>query len=432
MSGLNSNEEEFSFIKEKIKEKPLSKKRLAVYSFFCVAMALIFGLLASFTFALTKPYFEAKLTKEEKPDQVSIPRDETAEETESAMAQNPSQPQQPNVVDNPDVSANYELELKDIETLYKKLNEVAKEADKFIVTVTGVTSDVDWFNDTLENKGQAAGIIVANNGQELIMLTNLSVVDNVEQIRVTFCNGCTVEGSLGKYDSNANLAIVSVPLSSIDESIMDNVGIATLGNSYASYNGDMVIALGSPLGYSNSVTYGMLTSTSKTVTTIDANYHILTTDAAGSQNASGVLINLEGQVIGMISPQYTPDSSMGVITALAISDLKSGIQKLSNQKDVVYFGVKGSEVTADIVEQQKLPVGVYIVETVMDSPAMNAGLQNGDVITKLGTEEIKTVRDLQNELNKYSPNEVISVVVKRQGIDEYKDINFAVTLGAMN
>jgi S1-C subfamily serine protease len=435
MSGLN-NEEEFSFIKEKIKEKPLNKKRLVLYALFCVMMAVVFGLLASFTFVLARPYFEEKLAKEQEPDKVSIPRDETSEEeTESAMAQTPTnnQTQEPaQTVDNPVVIPEFELELDDVEALYKKLNEVAREADKFIVTVTGVTSDVDWFNDTLENKGQATGIVVANNGQELLMLTNLDVVENVEQIMVTFCDGSTFEASAGKYDSNTRLAVVSVPLENIQEATMNCISIAGLGNSYASHNGDVIIALGSPLGYSNSVTYGMLTSTSKTVTTVDANYRILTTDATGSSNASGVTINLDGEVIGMIAPEYSPDSSMGVVTALAISDLKSVIEKLSSHEDVVNFGVKGSDVTTDIAEQQNLPVGVYVVESVMDSPAMNAGIKNGDVITKLGDTEIKTIRDLQNELYKYQPNQVVNVVAKRQGMDEYKDIDFVVTLGAMN
>lgn len=436
MSGLSNNEEEFSFIKEKIKDKPLNKKRLALYAALCVMMAIIFGMLASVTFVLTRPYFEDRFAKDKEPDKVSIPKDETSfHETESAMAQTPSDTptqEQPQTVENPVVIQEIELELEDVERLYKKLNDVAKEADKYVVTVTGVTSDVDWFNDTLENKGQAAGIIVANNGQELLMITKLDVVENVEQIRVTFCDGCTLEATAGKYDSNSKLAVVSVPLNQVEESTMNAISIASLGNSYASHNGDAVIALGSPLGYSNSVTYGMLTSTSKSVTTVDANYRILTTDAVGSLNASGVIINLDGEVIGIIAPEYNQDNSMGVITALAISDLKAGIEKLSSHKDVVNFGVKGSDVTLDIAEQQNLPVGVYVIETVMDSPAMNGGIQNGDVITKLGDTEIKTVRDLQNELNKCQPNQVISVVAKRQGMDEYKDINFVVTLGIMN
>jgi S1-C subfamily serine protease len=213
---------------------------------------------------------------------------------------------------------------------------------------------------------------------------------------------------------------------------MNSISVATLGNSYSVAKGDAVIAVGSPLGYSDSVTYGMLTSTSKSVTTVDANYRIFTTDAVGSANASGVLINLDGEVIGYISPSFSPDSSMRVITALAISDLKSNIVKLSNNEEVVLFGVKGSDVTNNIAEQEGLPVGVYVVETVLDSPAMNAGIQNGDVITKVGGVEVKTVRELQAELSKYQADNVIPIVVKRQGIDEYKDIDFVVSLGAKN
>jgi serine protease Do len=433
MSDSKNNDKEFSFIKEKIKDKPLNKKRIVLKSLMCILMAVVFGAIASFTFVLTMPYFEDKLQKEEEPGKVSIPKDETTiQETESANAQVTEEAVPTEIVEPPVVVPEFEIELDDLKALYMKLSNVSKDAAKCLVTVTGVTSDVDWFNDTLENKGQASGIIVANNGQELIMLTNYGIISDAEKITVTFVDGSTVEASAGKYDVNTQLAIVSVPLDRIAEATMNSITVAKLGNSYASRKGDVVISIGSPLGYSDSVTYGMLTSTSKTVTTIDANYRILTTDAVGSVSASGALLNLDGEVIGYIAPTYSPDRSLGVIIALAISDLKADIEKLSCNEDVVYFGIKGSDVTTEIAKQKSIPTGVYVVETVLDSPAMNAGIQNGDIITMLGDKEIKTAKDLQSELAKYQANQVVPVVVKRQGIDEYKDINFVVTLGAKN
>jgi S1-C subfamily serine protease len=434
MSDSNNNDEEFSFIKEKIKDKPLNKKRIILKSIMCIIMAVVFGTIASFTFVLTRPYFEEKLQKNAEPDKVEIPQDEAGtEDTTNVQAQTQAGEQTEEVqpTEAP-IAPEFELELDDLETLDKKLSEVAKGANRFLVTVTGVTSDVDWFNDTLESTSQAAGIIVANNGQELLMLTNYGIVSKAEKITVTFIDGSTVEATAGKYDTNTQLAIVSVPLENVAETTMNSISVANLGNSYASNKGEVVISVGSPLGYSDSVTYGMLTSTAKTVTTVDANYCILTTDAVGSTNASGALINLDGDVIGYITPAYSPENCTGVITALAISDLKSNIARLSNNEDVVYLGIKGSDVTYAIAKEQNLPVGVYVVETAMDSPAMNSGIQNGDVITKIGETQIKSVRDLQNELGKYQANQVISIAVKRQGIDEYKDINFAVTLGAKN
>jgi S1-C subfamily serine protease len=436
MSGLNNNDDEFSFIKEKIKDKPLNKKRLAFKALMCITMAVAFGCIASFTFILTRPYFEEKMVKNEEPDKVEIPKDDTSnDEIENDTTQVSTVDDTQKTVKSAEVPVaipEYEIELDDLETLYKKLNTVTKEADKFLVTVTGVTSNVDWFNDTLENTGQSTGIIVANNGQELLILTNLNVVNNVEKITVTFVDGSTVEASAGKYDSNTQIAIVSVPLECITDTTMKGISVASLGNSYASCKGDVVISVGSPLGYSDSVTYGMITSNSKTVTTVDANYRILTTDALGSSKASGAVINLEGEVIGYITPQYNLDSSTGVITAIEISDLKSIIEKLSNNEDIVYFGVKGSDVTVEIAKQQQLPMGVYVVETTLYSPAMTAGIQNGDIITKIGNTDIMSVRDLQIELGKYLTNEEIAVVVKRQGLDEYKDIDFTVKLEVKN
>lgn len=444
MSGNKENKEEFSFIKEKIKDKPFNRKKAAAKIGYTIGLAILFGVVAGFTFVMTKSVFEPMLGKQSEPEKVVIPRDEndssedSTQEDESSYDEELSlEEEKENSVtlseerDSSPDSTKEDFTLEDVENLYQELYETARECEKSMVTVTGVTSDVDWFNNTYESEGQSAGMIVVNTGGELLVCADYRTVKDVESITVTFYDGEVVTASLKKYDGNTGISILSVDANDIPVATMNQIQVVTLGNSYTSNKGDFVIAVGSPLGYSESISYGILTSTSNSVSTSDCDYRILCTDVAGSSSGSGVIINLEGEVIGIIEPEYGLSDNANSITALAISDLKSVIERLSNDQDIVYMGIKGSDVTMTISDEQGIPKGVYVTETLMGSPAMNAGIQSGDVIVDVNGEEVVTLRDFQNELVNYAPSEVVSVTAMRLGMGEWKEINFTVTLDAI-
>ena len=116
-------------------------------------------------------------------------------------------------------------------------------------------------------------------------------------------------------------------------------------------------------------------------------------------------------------------------SALAISDLKGVLEKLSNGQDVVYLGVEALDVTEEIATEMDLPTGIYVTESVINSPAYNAGIQNEDVITKIADIEIKNNKNLKNTLESYKVGDIVSVEMMRKGKDGYKTIEFDVTLG---
>lgn len=266
------------------------------------------------------------------------------------------------------------------------------------MTVTGVKSDTDWFNNAYESKGQASGIIVADNGQELLILTERKVISDVEQVYVTFINDVSVEATMKKYDGNTGIAILSVPRSDVDEDTLDAIAVATLGNSLTTTQGMIAIAVGSPLGTNYSVLTGNITSTNNSISTVDHNYTVFTTDIVGSEGGSGAIINVEGEVIGLVMQDYSSAGDESTLTAISISELKSIIEMLSNNQDVPYIGLELSTVTNDIANEYDIPKGAYIKEVTMDSPAMAAGLQSGDVITKMDGEAIYNVDSYENKL----------------------------------
>ena len=227
----------FSFINEKIKAKPLNKKRLVIRTVFVVAMAVIFGLVSALVFTYFQPKFENMLYPEEKP-MVTIPKDDT-EETEEPVSesseteeteQKDTQAESGNAGTETQGTEKSELEIADFQKLQNKLYAVGREANKSIVTVTGVKSDTDWFNNPYESRGQSSGIIVAENGRELLILTERKAITDVQEIYVTFVNDTTVEAAMKKYDGNTGIAILSVPLTGIEESTRSAISTAVLGN----------------------------------------------------------------------------------------------------------------------------------------------------------------------------------------------------------
>lgn len=436
-----------SFITEKIKEKPINKKRLLMQAGFVVGMAVVFGLIASLVFTISQPRFEEMIYPEQEPV-VTIPKDnvaetECSEDTETKDTKTQDTETKDTETENTETGTNdtgageqvpvmpQQLEIADYQNLQSKLYAVGREANKFVVTVTGVKSDTDWFNNAYESKGQASGIIVADNGAELLILTERKAILDAQEIYVTFINEVSVEATMKKYDGNTGIAILSIPYSSVDAETRNAIKIATLGNSLVIPQGKIAIAVGSPLGTNYSILTGNITSTTNSISTIDSNYTIFTTDIVGSSDGSGVLINVDGEVIGLVMQDYSSEGDRNTLTAISISELKGIIEMLSNNKDIPYIGLELTTVTNDIAKEYDIPKGAYIKEVKMDSPAMAAGLQSGDVITKIGKEPVLTVDGYESALLSLTPEKSVKVVVQRQGTDGYTEITCTVDVSVL-
>lgn len=458
----------FSFINEQIKEKPLNKKRLVKKALFTVALAVIFGAVAALVFSLLQPEFSNWFYPEEK-SVVTIPKDDVTEteetgqddtqesteqkdtenngqqgenkepengqqETEEAGNSQQEQTDEPETEHNTgDISNNemQELELADFQKLQNKLYAVGKEANKFIVTVTGVKSDTDWFNNPYESKGQASGIIVAENSRELLVLTERKAIADAQEIYVTFINDVSVKAEMKKYDGNTGIAVLSVKTSELTESTKNAITVAVLGNSLTVTQGTIAIAIGSPLGTNYSILTGNITSTTNSISTIDHNYSVFTTDIVGSSNGSGALVNVDGEIIGIVMQGYSSAGDENTLTAISISELKALIEMLSNGQDIPYIGLEVTTVTAAIEREYEIPKGAYIKDVCMDSPAMAAGLQNGDVITEIDGDEILTAENYEKKLLSLKPEDTVEVKIERQGPEGYTEITCTVEVSVL-
>lgn len=422
---MKQDEQDFAFIKEKIKDKPINKKRMLIHMGYDILCAIVFGAIACFVFVCLKPHIEEWM-QPKKSQTITIPKDEEPQAEEENTEGNSEQPQEPDTV-----YVQEELGVEGYQNLQKELYAIGKQANKSVVTVTGVTSGTDWFNTPYESQNQAAGIIIANNGQELLILTEKKVIADAQSVSITFIDDETVPATLKKYDGNTGIAVISVALTDISEDTMNRITVAALGNSLVLSQGTVVIAIGNPLGANYSILCGNITSVQNKVTTIDNNYTIFTTDMVGSENGSGVLINLSGEIVGLVLKDYSNQGDRNTITALSVSELKQVIEDLSNNKDIPYLGLRISTVTEEISTKYSIPEGVYVKTVEMDSPAMAAGIQEADVIVKMNGEEVSSVEQYNQLLMGLNPGDEVKITVKRQGAEDYVDLECNAIAGVL-
>lgn len=430
---MQENEkQEYAFIREKIKDKPFQKRKLALHVLLAIVIAVVFGVVACATFTFLQPKMQKWMYPEEDP-KITIPRDEEETETEEKKEEDTQEEagqegdtEQTVVPETPQ-----ELTLEDYQKLQNQMYAVGRTANNYIVTVTGVKSDTDWFHNSYESKGQGSGIIIGNNGRELLILTEKKVISDAQDIFVTFVNDVSASAAIKKYDGNTGITVLSVLLSDLGEETLGKISIATLGNSKVINQGTLVMAVGSPTGANYSILTGTVTSTSNTITTIDSTYTVFTTDIVGSSSGSGALINLDGEVIGLVMQGYSSSEDENTLTAVSISELKSVIEMLSNNQDIPYLGLQVTTVTQLIQDEYDIPKGVYIKDVMMDSPAMAAGLQSGDVIVEVNGETITSAKMYENTILSLTPGDTVKMVINREGNNKYHEVTCNVEVGVL-
>lgn len=440
----SSQTSDFEFLQEKIKERPINKKKLLQRTVITASLALLFGLVACLTFLLLEPVLNNWLYPEEEPQIVTFPQEKNemlpedmlteGEGTQTESEESVESSEDVALVQKPedDISQTETGEEESTvlyEEMYQGVREKYKEIETSMVTVTSVKSDVDWFNNTYESEGKIAGVIIANNNRELLVLTRRSPLKEAESIRITFCNGTSAEGKIKKYDVNTDLAVIAVELKYLKSATLDNVSVANLGSSAdANLRGIPVMAVGNVLGYKDSVCLGMITSTGNILTMADNEYQLLTTDIYGSQNPSGILVSMEGNVLGILDNSHNNEDTKNLVSAIGITELKGMITKLSNGIDIPYAGIYVQDISGETRKELGIPQGAYILDIDMDSPAMEKGIQKGDIVIRVGEKEILGASDYMNAIRGYSKDTDVVISVLRYTKETYEEMQFIITL----
>ena len=410
------------FVREKIKDKPKNYKRLWIKLLTAAGCGIVFALTAVLVMLFMLPTLRGKM--QENMPQTQL-RDSQTGDTQDTPAETQSEE------DTQDTQTqNKEFTIDDYQKIQTQLYAIGNLANKSIVTITSVVSDTDWFNNSYEREGQGSGTIIGDEDGKLLILTERRIIKDASKISVTFIDDTVAPAELIKYDGNTGLAVLEVEKTKMESSTLSVIGVMSMGNSNSVHKGSIVIALGSPLGTNYSILTGSITSTSNEISTEDCNYSVYTTDIVANKNGSGILINTDGEMIGVVMQNYSA-ASTGALTAVDANELKEIIALLSDSKDVPYLGVHISTVTEKIANTYGIPKGVYIKEVEMDSPAMNAGLQSGDVILKIDDQDITTADSYTEAVLGLTLKETYSVVFMREGSNGYKELTCDIEAGIL-
>lgn len=328
----------------------------------------------------------------------------------------------------------------------KARSEISGIVDKTIPAIVSInctsTQTSDWFGQqySQEVEGSGSGFIVNQTEKELLIATNNHVVEGAEKIKVTFIDGEAAEAVIKGTDVTADLAVISIDISTVKQSTLDKIAIAKLGNSDQVKVGEIAIAIGNALGYGQSVTVGYISAKDREVEVSDGydgskKMVLLQTDAAiNPGNSGGALLNANGEVIGINTVKYASTEVEGIGYAIPISNATSIINELMTreilaEKDQGYLGIGGSDVTEDVSQIYNMPIGVFVNEVSEGGAAQKAGLLANDIITKIDAVEITSISQLRDYVTSKRVGTEVKVTYMRKSSSEYKEGTLTIKLG---
>lgn len=317
---------------------------------------------------------------------------------------------------------------------------VASVVNEVMPSVVSITSTIQSSNyygfGTQESEGAGSGFIIAKTKDNLMIATNNHVVSDATSLTVGFADDTTAKATVVGTDSSADLAVISVKLSDIKDSTASKIKVATLGSSDDLKVGEEVVAIGNALGYGQSVTTGVVSAKNREVSLTDGTMNLLQTDAAiNPGNSGGVLINMDGQVVGINNAKLEDTSVEGMGYAIPISTAKTILTDLMNAssvstKNAAFLGVVGRDINESYSSALGIPSGIYVSQVVSGSPAEKAGISAGDVITKFEGNNVSTMSGLKEKLALKKANTKVKITFKRANQSgTYEEKTVTVTLG---
>ncbi len=429
MSDNEKDNREFEFIQEQVIEKRRRKiKKVLFPTITTVGFAVLFGVTAAVTFVIVEPRLDGFLHKEEETITpvcfpTECPTDDntvTDNESTSDKTQDPT----PVIVEQ-----SIDADVEDYLSMNKNIRDVAYVVDRSIVSITSTFSVEDWFGKIVEKKITTSGVIIYNNTQNLLIMVSLDRIQDADSIQMQLSENLSVEAVFRDCVKEINLAIISVAITDIPDIYMNSFKAATLGESYSITVGSPIIALGNPNGYVNSMEIGNITSKGSSVSITDNRLDLFNTDINDNENSDGIIVNLKGEVIGVITRALKQDKNDMLSTAIGISKLKPIIEMLGNQEPHIYFGIISDDLSLDSKEEYGISSGIYVNDVFSKSPAFTAGIQTGDIILKINDMPISNTSDFNNTITAFRTGSKVKVLVLRSNGTKSEEVSLDVILG---
>lgn len=425
---VNANRVDRSYIPQEPVKKPKKsggflKKALAV-----IALGVFFGVSAGVSlyfvnFITGMSDAKAETVVEEVEEVVPVAEEEETEVSDSGIDTTSTQT---------------------VTTVVTDVTEVVDNVMPAVVSITNIYTETTSFwgqSYSSEAQSSGSGIIVNENEEELLIVTNYHVVQDADSLKVQFINDTVADAQVKGADSNMDLAVIAVRLESLDADTKNAISLAKLGDSDSLKVGEPAIAIGNALGYGQSVTTGVISALDRQIEISEdgsTTGNLIQTDAAiNPGNSGGALLNVKGEVIGINSNKIGGSAIEGMGYAIPISSAEPIIETLMARetKDKVaeerkgYLGISGINVTTDVANMYGMPMGVYVTQVYEGTAAAQAGMLNGDIITGFDGSGVGSMEDLQGYLEYYEIGETVEVTIMRANNGDYEEQTLTVVLG---
>ena len=327
------------------------------------------------------------------------------------------------------------------------ITDVSDVVDEVMPSIVAITSKTivnsgrfgpNYYGGQYVTEGAGSGVIVAENDNDIYILTNYHVVENSKELTVKFINDKSVDATIKGVSERKDVAIVSVSKKDLDNDTLEAIKIATLGDSDSLKVGNGIIAIGNALGYGQSVTTGVVSALNREVKADDYTQEMIQIDAAiNGGNSGGALLNSRGEVVGINTAKYSSSATSssssieGMGFAIPISDVKDLLDSLiegKNDSSGVVLGIEGYMTNSSGLQGYGLPTGFYISKLTDGGNAEKAGLEIGNIITEIDGKTVTSVDVIKNVLRKKDSGDSVKVKIKYTSKNEYKEKEISVSL----
>ena len=291
--------------------------------------------------------------------------------------------------------------------------EIYAAAVNSVVSInTTSQAGINIFGQPVQAASSGSGFILSSDGY---ILTNYHVVQDASTVEVTTYSGEVFQAQVIGGDPDYDIAVLKVSASGLQS--------ASLGDSDTLNVGDRVLAIGNPLGeLTFSMSGGMVSSVNRVINVSGTPFHMIQTDTSiNPGNSGGPLLNTSGEVVGIVSAKYSSSNGRsveGIGFAIPINDVGAMVQNIIDNGYVTnkpYLGVTPGTVNAQMAQQAGLSRGVYLYAVDPNGAAAAAGLQAGDVITKIDGTDIRSMTDLSAAKKSYSVGDTAQFTFIRSG-----------------
>lgn len=470
------------FIEEQIRKKPFYKKKGFLKAVNCLGLSVVFGAAAGVGFAIVRPWAESQF---EEPARLVMVHGETARETGSdtvlaggvseeteisavsetgqsegavvskvdqtevptvsgtdqtgfsavngtdqteASAVNGTDQNEASAVSGTDqaessvVSESDQTGVTEYEMIHEELAELTEDMSNALVTVHGTLEEGSWFDEMMEDENQGTGVVLAKNNYNVYILTDKNITNGSKTLKVTFPDGSIADGVLQVEDSVTRMAILKIPYGRLGEDTLESLDVAVFDDVNDYEIGDPVIAMG--VDY---LSFGMITSM-PVMTLCDGSYQKIVTDISGNGDNGGVLLNMDGQVIGLLGAVENIQE-LDLLEGLKLEDCQFLLESLSNREELPYLGITGKEITENISEELSMPRGIFVKAVAKNSPAMRKGIKAADVLCSMNGEDVHNMQDYMEMMETLAPGDNVTLIIQREDAGKYKEIEVTVTLG---